>query len=545
MALPALAPLLHRAAARGLLKHLGRLAPAPPGKGPLIAAGAAIIAVPLLVLVVLLGGGVVSPGCAQADGLSGPAALSEHAKRAIPPKFIPIYVAAAQRYRLGAQGWAYLASIGYTENKFADSGGSPTSTAGALGPMQFLPSTWAIYGADGNGDGKKDPQNLHDAIFGAANYLRASGAPGDWQRALFAYNHAQWYVDRVQALALDYLGDGPATQYASETSSGCTCAPGAGETIPAVDGGATGPLPGGVPELRWPSSERSISSPYGLRWGRLHAGIDIPMAIGTPLHAAAAGRVTEASYFSGYGNYTCIQHATAFTTCYAHQDQLQVRPGQTVAAGQVIGRSGNTGGSTGPHLHFEVRRGAGFAGTPVDPAPYLQGAPGPGPGATTPAGAGAGCSPDTQLAALEGGSLLWPTTRRGEVIGRPYTGTHTLGNWQSDNAIDIAVPARTPIVAVDSGRICSGCGFGGPAGTGSGRFDGARLTLNTASGNQVFYAHLKRLARGVRPGARVERGQVIAWSWMANGVPHLHIGVRDGNPLQLFGVDTATPARAA
>jgi len=542
MALPALLPLLRTAAARSLLKRLGRHLPAPPGKGPLIAGAAGLVVLAVVMVAVVLGGGIVSPGCTQAHSLAGPAALSEHAKKAIPPRYIPIYVAAAQRYRLGEQGWAYLASIGYTENKFAGSGGSPTSTAGALGPMQFLPSTWAVYGADGDGDGIKDVQNLHDAIFGAANYLRASGAPADWQRALFSYNHAQWYVDGIQALALDYLGDGPATEYASDTSSGCTCGTGAGETIPAVDGGGGDRLPADAPQLRWPAPQRSISSPYGLRWGRLHAGIDLPMPIGTPLHAAAAGRVTQASYFSGYGNYTCIQHATALTTCYAHQDQLGVRTGQTVAAGQVIGRSGNTGGSTGPHLHFEVRLGAGFAGNPADPMPYLEGAAGP---ATTPAATGAGCAPDTQLAALEGGTLLWPTTRRGQVIGRPYTGTHTLGNWQSDNAIDIAVPARTPVVAVDSGRICSGCGFGGPAGTGSGRFDGARLTLNTASGNQVFYAHLKRLARGVRPGARVKRGQVIAWSWMANGVPHLHIGVRDGNPLQLFGADTAAPARAA
>jgi len=274
-----------------------------------------------------------------------------------------------------------------------------------------------------------------------------------------------------------------------------------------------------------------------------NAGIDIPMAIGTPLHAAAAGRVTDASWFSGYGNYTCIQHATALTTCYGHQDKLQVRVGQQVEAGEVIGLSGNTGGSTGPHLHFEVRRGAGFAGTPVDPLPYLRGAGGPGPGTALAAEPG-GCS-DTQLAALQGGSLLWPTTKRGQVIGRPYKGTHNLGNWQSDNAIDIAVPLRTPIVAVDAGTICAGCGFGGTAGSGMGRFDGKRLTLTTRSGNQVFYTHLKAIAPGLRPGTRVKRGQVIGRTWSANGVPHLHIAVKNGNPLELFGAKNAQPATRA
>ncbi len=504
-------------------------------KGARRAAAVAAVAllVPALLLVALFGAGA-GGGCAAAEN-SGAPALSDQARRLLNPKFVAIYIDAGERFRLGPDGWAYLASIHGTENNFADSGGSPTSNVGAQGPMQFMPGTWATYKADGDGDGITDVQNVHDAIFAAANYLRASGAPASWQDALFAYNRVQWYVDRIRAGAIDYLGDGAPTELASTNAGACSCATGAGDSAPALDGAPTSPLPA-TAKLAWPTSTRTISSPFGIRWGRLHAGIDIPLAIGTPLRAPAAGRVTDASSFSGYGNYTCIQHATALTTCYGHQDSIRVRVGETVAAGQVIGLSGNTGASTGPHLHFEVRRGAGFAGTPVDPIAYLSGAAGPAGGTALAGGPGAGC-PDTQLAALEGGSLAWPTATRGQVIGRPYQGTHNLGNWQSDNAIDIAVPVKTPIVAVEDGVVCASCGFGGTAGTGMGRFDGLRLTLTTPA-NQVFYAHLQRFARGIRPGARVRRGQVIAYSWSANGVPHLHIAVKNANPLQLFGVES-------
>jgi murein DD-endopeptidase MepM/ murein hydrolase activator NlpD len=110
--------------------------------------------------------------------------------------------------------------------------------------------------------------------------------------------------------------------------------------------------------------------PYYHVW-QLHPGIDIGAPPGTSIVAAAGGRVSQAGWYGGYGNYTCIDHGyvggARLSTCYGHQRAILVSPGQLVSAGQVIGQVGSTGASTGPHLHFEVRLG----GRPVDPMPWI------------------------------------------------------------------------------------------------------------------------------------------------------------------------------
>jgi murein DD-endopeptidase MepM/ murein hydrolase activator NlpD len=129
--------------------------------------------------------------------------------------------------------------------------------------------------------------------------------------------------------------------------------------------GATDSTPSAA-GLIWPVSG-PVTSPFGYRWGRLHAGIDIGVPYGTPIHAAAAGTVVLAAWTGGYGNYTCIDHGGGLATCYAHQSSYAVSVGAQVSQGQVIGYVGNTGHSFGAHLHFEVR----INGNPVDPLGYL------------------------------------------------------------------------------------------------------------------------------------------------------------------------------
>lgn len=118
--------------------------------------------------------------------------------------------------------------------------------------------------------------------------------------------------------------------------------------------------------LIWPL-DGPITSGYGYRWGSLHEGIDIAVPIGTPIRAAAAGTVIIAAYTGGYGNYTCIDHGGGLSTCYGHQSGYAVSVGDSVGQGDIIGYSGNTGHSTGPHLHFEVR----INGASTDPLGYL------------------------------------------------------------------------------------------------------------------------------------------------------------------------------
>ncbi|MBE2315666.1 peptidoglycan DD-metalloendopeptidase family protein [Solirubrobacter sp. CPCC 204708] len=127
-----------------------------------------------------------------------------------------------------------------------------------------------------------------------------------------------------------------------------------------------GPVRQGSGEMIWPTNG-AFTSPFGQRWGRLHAGIDIGAPEGTPIRAALSGKVVLMGWTGGYGNYTCIQHGGALSTCYAHQSRYGTSLGANVSKGEVIGYVGNTGNSTGAHLHFETRVG----GNPVNPMSYL------------------------------------------------------------------------------------------------------------------------------------------------------------------------------
>jgi murein DD-endopeptidase MepM/ murein hydrolase activator NlpD len=126
-----------------------------------------------------------------------------------------------------------------------------------------------------------------------------------------------------------------------------------------------GPIQSGSGDMIWPVNG-PVVSPFGMRWGRLHAGIDIAVPAGTPIRAAKSGTIVLAAPTSGYGNYTCIDHGGGQSTCYAHQSSYAITSG-SVSQGEVIGYVGCTGSCYGDHLHFEVR----INGSPVDPMGYL------------------------------------------------------------------------------------------------------------------------------------------------------------------------------
>lgn len=141
-------------------------------------------------------------------------------------------------------------------------------------------------------------------------------------------------------------------------------------TIPWLEALKLGWSPGAT--FVWPLKGR-LTSLFGPRIHPIyhtpdfHTGIDLAVPVGTPVHAAAAGKVVQAGWQGGYGLLLVIDHGNGLSTYYGHLSEVLVRVGQFVEQGQVVARSGNTGLSTGPHLHFEIRR----FGEPVDPLPWL------------------------------------------------------------------------------------------------------------------------------------------------------------------------------
>jgi len=146
--------------------------------------------------------------------------------------------------------------------------------------------------------------------------------------------------------------------------------------IKALQGGGSGSTVNySNTQFLWPSAaSKRITSKYGnrlhpvLKVYKLHTGIDIGAGSGTNILASNSGKVIKAQYNSAYGNMIIIDHGGGMSTLYAHASKLLVSVGQTVNRGDVIAKVGSTGYSTGPHLHFEVRKN----GSPVDPMPYIS-----------------------------------------------------------------------------------------------------------------------------------------------------------------------------
>jgi hypothetical protein len=214
------------------------------------AAAGAVATMGLLGLVALVAalGGTVTAGSRPVSA-GEPEAPSAAALRDIPNAYLALYRGAAQRFGLD---WAVLAAIGKVE---CDHGRDPDPSctrpgavngAGAGGPMQFLAGTWATYGIDGDGDGVRSRWDPADAIYGAANYLHASGAPGNLRGAIFAYNHAGWYVDEVLRVARSYRG---------------AVAPGPSSISLAEDGSLAALQAGSSTPVRVVAGDRAVLSP--------------------------------------------------------------------------------------------------------------------------------------------------------------------------------------------------------------------------------------------------------------------------------------------
>jgi hypothetical protein len=177
------------------VRSLRRLAPQAFGVRAILGLLGVVLAVTLTTASALLIGAM--PGGVQAE-----AGASETAKAEVPSQMLDLYRDAAAT--CPGLSWTVLAAVGQVESHHGRNVG--VSIAGAMGPMQFMPATWVQYGMDASGDGRADVQDPTDAVFSAARMLCTNGAaqPGGLRGALWAYNHAAWYVDLVLATADGY-----------------------------------------------------------------------------------------------------------------------------------------------------------------------------------------------------------------------------------------------------------------------------------------------------------------------------------------------------
>lgn len=291
----------------------------------------------------------------------------------VPSEFMPIYLEAEKAYKVD---WYYLAAFHYVETGFST---HPTmiSSVGAEGHMQYMQCTWigwsypgcggngylnlpesikydplvikkyGGYGIDADKNGKASPWDIKDAIFATARYMNDAGFSKNIDKAIRNYNKSDAYVAKIN-------------KYAAKFKSEATYQPGSGA----------------IPDLKPGSFMRPTvgtnSSPFGPRSlgaRRFHYGIDIAATTNPPVVAVADGVISRAvsgcppkgalgsKCGGGWGNHLFVQYKVGgrdFEAVYGHLSKIAVSVGQTVKQGQMIGYMGNSGSSTGQHLHFEL-----------------------------------------------------------------------------------------------------------------------------------------------------------------------------------------------
>ena len=195
---------------------------------------------------------------------------------------------------------------------------------------------------------------LRGELLSSRNHL-ASARAGKAHALVMTKQQVQDEIDESQALAAASAQLAAKIAQSERAGAPATTTDSSGAPAPAPSSG-----------FAWPVSG-PITSPFGMRWGTLHPGIDIGVPSGTPVHAAASGTVIWCGWMSGYGNLVMIDHHNGLATLYGHNTSVAVSCNQQVSQGQVVSYSGCTGFCTGPHVHFEVR----LHGSPVDPLGYL------------------------------------------------------------------------------------------------------------------------------------------------------------------------------
>ncbi|MFJ2110800.1 peptidoglycan DD-metalloendopeptidase family protein [Streptomyces sp. NPDC087850] len=334
----------------------------------------AAVGVPVAVIALVLGG--AGAGADTADSLGGTVVggLNRGAMPAAGRQYAPWYTKASQSVagECPQLAPALLAAQGYQESGFnAGIEGPATQYGTAKGIAQFIDSTWATWGKDEDGDGTalgaKDPE---DAIMAQARFMCSlvkkagrSGYGSDPVRlALAGYNAGWGWVDHYKGVPPERFANGQTYHYVriiTATAARWSMATGGQLSTQGWTKPVTGPL-----GTAYHESGASWASGY-------HTGIDFVVPVGMTVRAVGPGTVVKAGVGVSYGNEIVIRHDDGTYSQYAHLSSISVSEGQEVKGGQTVGLSGNTGNSTGPHLHFEIRTGAEY-GADISPVPYLR-----------------------------------------------------------------------------------------------------------------------------------------------------------------------------
>lgn len=326
-----------------------------------------LLALPLFLLLGA-GGGVQGTPVSPPGGTLNPVG--------IPQKYVPMLQAAAQHCTMVTA--PALAGQDKQESGWNPNAGSPQ---GAQGLAQFTPATWATWGKDVNHNGRNSPFDPADAIDAQARFMCHLVA-----QAQAGVSSGQLHGNVLDLAWAGYnAGFGAVQQY-----GGVPPYPETQQYVVAVrrymeqyqqqapvkgDGKFMNPLQGQHYVLTSGFGPRPSPCAGCSSW---HFGQDMAVPVGTPIKAACSGRVIAAAYpLGGMGMATVIYCGGGVRTYYAHQSKQYVHAGQTVKIGQIIGLSGNTGNSSGPHLHFEIHHpaaagGGWYAGTPINPIPFMR-----------------------------------------------------------------------------------------------------------------------------------------------------------------------------
>jgi hypothetical protein len=277
----------------------------------------------------------------------------------VPPFLLPIYQAAGIEYGVR---WEVLAAINEIESDYGRN--LNVSSAGAIGWMQFLPSSWRQYGVDANKDGRKDPYNPVDAIFAAARYLKAAGYEHDVRRSIFAYNHADWYVDSV-LLRARLIAGVPADLIGSLTGLTEARFPVRAHARYADDLAEKKFL---TRVGRGENAARVIESDASRR------SIAIFADAGAPVVAVNDGVIQSAGRNRALGRHIVLEdvYGNRYTYARLGKRSARAKAGARVKGGVVLGRVGAAADGSASHLDFSIRP-AGRGAPRTEPKPILEG----------------------------------------------------------------------------------------------------------------------------------------------------------------------------